>query len=88
MRVKVGDIARVIGGVDCNANNMGQIVEVCSFQGQHTQYGAIWRCRSQQPLISEYGAVGNFMDFADDWLEPIIDPIPLESDKLVLEKVA
>lgn len=72
MRCKVGDIAEVIGGA-LGLQNLGKIVEVCSYQGEHSQYGAIWRCRSLEgALITEYGAVGLSADFADDWLRPFV----------------
>jgi hypothetical protein len=88
MRVKPGDLARVIDGAIKSPHNLGAIVEVCSFQGNHSEYGPIWRCKSKRTLISEYGATGNFMDFADDWLEPIVDPQLNEDTIDQLERVA
>lgn len=78
--IKTGILCEVINSVDKLA--VGAIVEVCSYQGKHSQYGPIWRCRSKTPLVSEYGAVGHFMDFAEDWLKPIPDE-PLTNQKEV-----
>lgn len=71
MRCKVGDIAHIIDSVD--GLNVGKTVEVCSFQGEHSKYGPIWRVRivKGDQLVSEYGGVGLTVDCADDWLRPI-----------------
>ena len=76
MKIKLGMLCRVIGGTD--NLNVGKIVKVTSFEGEHSQLGNIWRCTTRgKHLVTEYGAVGLSADFAEDWLEPIDeDPIP------------
>lgn len=69
-RISAGVVCKVIGGVD--GLNIGKIVKVASFQGDHSKYGRIWRCTAQDcSLITEYGGVGIAADFAQDWLEPL-----------------
>jgi hypothetical protein len=71
MRCKPGDLCEVIGGA-FSLHNLGKIVEVIRWEGDHSKFGIIWHCKSSKPdLITEYGAVGNQADFADDWLRPI-----------------
>ena len=60
--------------------NLGKIVTVSSYQGEHTLHGPIWRCTGTD-LVSEYGVVGIAMDFAEDWLE-IIPPTAEQSSSL------
>lgn len=76
MKIQNGVICRVIGGID--GLNIGKIVQVQTCQGEHAQYGRIWRCTTQGKfLVTEYGGVGISADFAEDWLEPIEDePLP------------
>lgn len=71
-KIKPGDQAEVINSVD--GASIGQIVTVISYEGEHSQYGRIWRCQSQQTLVTEFGGVGNTADFAEDWLLKIDDP--------------
>lgn len=69
MRCKPGDRALVTKSIDGLA--VGKVVEVCSYRGEHSQYGPIWRVRSLGgPLVTEYGAAGITCDMADDWLQP------------------
>lgn len=52
--------------------NVGKIVEVRQWMGQHSKLGHIWHVRSRgNDLITEYGAVGPECDCADDWLIPL-----------------
>lgn len=72
MRVKTGDIAEVIKSIDGAA--IGMIVTVGQYQGEHSQYGPIWRCMSKDTIVTEFGGFGNEADFADDWLLKIEYP--------------
>jgi hypothetical protein len=72
MKCKQGDLAVVIKSVD-NAS-VGMIVQVVKFVGEHSLYGPIWRCRSKDTIVTEFGGFGNEADFADDWLQPIVPP--------------
>ncbi len=70
MNVKQGDTATIVKSVD--GINVGKIVDVVAYMGQHSKLGAIWHVRSKgSDLITEYGAVGNECDCADDWLRPL-----------------
>ena len=69
-KISAGVICKVIGGVD--GLNIGKTVKVASLQGEHSQYGRIWRCTAQDcQLVTEYGAIGISADFAQSWLEPM-----------------
>lgn len=71
MNVKKGDMAHIVESID--GLNVGKTVEVCSYQGEHSKYGPIWRVRiaSGGQLVTEYGGVGITCDCADAWLRPI-----------------
>lgn len=72
--VKPGTICEVIGGVLFPSPNLGKIVEVISFQGEHSEYGNIWRCKGHgKDLVSELGVVAIALDFAASWLRPLPD---------------
>lgn len=78
MNVKQGDLAEVVQSID--GHSVGMIVQVTQFMGEHSQYGPIWRCRSNDDIVTEYGAVGKTADFADDWLRPLK---PKQKDKTI-----
>lgn len=83
MNVKKGDTARIVESID--GLNVGKIVEVCSYQGEHSKYGPIWRVRivKGSQLVSEYGGVGITCDCADAWLEPLPpEALPLQAKEL------
>ena len=70
MNCKKGDLAVIIKSVD--GLNVGRIVEVLDYLGEHSKYGPIWHVRTRgRALITEYGAMGPECDCADDWLRPI-----------------
>ena len=78
MNVKKGDLAEIIKSVD--GINVGKIVEVSDFAGNHSQHGPIWLVRSRTlDLVTEYGGVGDNLHCADDWLKRI--PMPGEKPK-------
>ncbi len=71
MRCQQGDLAEVIGGA-FNLANVGKIVRVVAYDGEHSKYGAMWKClATDQPIMTEYGCVGIGAHFADDWLRPL-----------------
>jgi hypothetical protein len=71
-QIKSGILAEVVGGALYPSPNLGVIVEVGPYQGEHTLHGAIWRCMAASgSLVSEYGVVAIALDFAADWLKPI-----------------
>lgn len=74
MPIKSGDMAEVIeGALGKSGPNIGKIVTVVSFQGEHSMHGRIWRVTGDN-LITEYGAVGMTMDCAQSWLRKIEPP--------------
>lgn len=86
MSIGKGDKARIIGGVD--GLNVGVVVEVGDYQGEHSKFGAIFRVRSLGPdLVTEYGGVGKECDCAAAWLRklpPVEPPLPaVKKDELV-----
>ena len=76
MSIEPGILAEVIESLDGAA--VGSIVQVISLQGEHSLFGPIWKCRSKDTLVTEFGGVGNEADFAQKWLRPIR---PSELDK-------
>ena len=69
--IKAGDKAEVIDGALGKASpNIGKIVRVVSFRGEHSVYGRIWKAQADN-LVSEYGATGDSCDFAQSWLRKI-----------------
>lgn len=82
MNVQQGDLAIIVKSVD--GVNIGKIVEVCEFMGNHSKFGPIWHVRSKgNDLVTEYGAVGPECDCADDWLKPLPpDADPAANDSM------
>lgn len=68
--IKPGILCRVIGGALHPSPNLGKIVTVSTYQGEHTLWGDVWRCTGED-LVSEYGVKAIALDFAADWLEPL-----------------
>lgn len=81
MRNKQGDLSKIIKSVD--GLSVGKIVQCVSYEGKHSQHGDIWLVSCKDPLVSEYGAVGNRMHMPDDWMVPIK---PGELDNNTIEK--
>lgn len=72
MRCVQGDLAVVV--VSPMGMNLDKIVECCSYQGEHSKHGPIWRVKTKgKPLVTEYGCVGITCDIPDAWLRPIRD---------------
>ena len=72
MKVAVGVLCEVVGGVLYPSPNLGKIVEPTAYAGEHTLHGPIWRCKGHgKDLVSEMGVVAIALDFAEDWLRPI-----------------
>jgi hypothetical protein len=70
--IKSGDLCEVIGGAfnELAGPNIGKLVTVRSFRGEHPLYGRIFRCEGEG-LITEYGAFGSIADFAQSWLRKL-----------------
>ena len=68
--VETGDRAIFIGGTD--GLNLGKIVRVGIYAGEHSKLGIIWHVHSLgRPLVTEFGAVGMECDAADRWLKKL-----------------
>ena len=80
--IKSGDHAIIIeGALGTTGPNVGKRVRVGLLQGEHSVYGRIWRVHGEG-LTSEYGATGNEMDCAQEWLRKIDPPEgPAQSEK-------
>jgi hypothetical protein len=90
--IKAGDLAEVISGIQGTASpNIGLIVSVVSLQGEHSQYGRIWRCEAEYGVLGQPGVdvFPGHMDCAQDWLRKI-NPPPLpdkvQTKDLVLDR--
>ena len=75
--IQAGDLCEVINGLQGSKSpNIGLVVEVLSFQGEHSQHGRIWRCRAE--YVERNGiredVPGDQADFAQDWLKKIPPP--------------
>lgn len=75
--IKAGDLCKVISGMSGEASpNIGLVVQVISFRGEHSLHGRIWRCEAayvelgQPGINSPYGTA----DFAQSWLKKIEPP--------------
>lgn len=73
--IKAGDDALVVGGLGRQKSpNLGLVVKVASLQGEHSQFGRIWRCTN--PDIKQLTDAGGYQvtgvaDFAADWLQKL-----------------
>lgn len=75
--IKKGDLCEVINGMLGAASpNIGLIVEVLSFRGEHSQHGRIWRCKAAYAELGQPGVnvPPGEADFAQDWLKKIEPP--------------
>lgn len=75
--IKAGDLAEVIGGATgAKSPNLGLIVRVLSFRGEHSQHGRIWRCEAEYAELHQpgVGCPPGQADFAQDWLKKIEPP--------------
>lgn len=74
MTIKAGDLAEVIGGMNGTASpNLGLIVRVLQFRGEHSQFGRIWRCEAEYAELGQpgVGCPPGQADFAQDWLRKL-----------------
>lgn len=73
--IKSGDTCLVIGGLGRSKSpNIGKTVKVASAQGEHSQYGRVWRCSGDG--VCQLGDAGNYVvtgwaDFPAAWLQKI-----------------
>ena len=75
--IKKGDLCEVISGMlGAQSPNIGLIVQVKAFRGEHSQHGRIWRCEAQYAELGQPGVnvPPGDADFAQDWLKKIEPP--------------
>lgn len=75
--IQAGDLCEVIDGLLGQASpNIGLIVTVVSFVGEHSQHGRIWRCKAEYAELGQpgVGAPPGHADFAQAWLKKIEPP--------------
>ncbi len=92
--IKAGDLAEVIDGLEGKASpNLGLVVRVLSYMGDHSKHGRIWRCEAEYAVLGQPGgkidSEGTFLpgsgitpgiaDFAQYWLRKINPPVPKEA---------
>jgi hypothetical protein len=91
--IKAGDLAEVIDGLQGKASpNLGLIVRVLQYVGDHSQHGRIWRCEAEYAVLGQVGVntPPGAADFAQSWLRKI-EPPELKTaanDETALEKCA
>lgn len=75
--IKTGDLCEVIGGMKGSQSpNLGLIVRVLAFRGEHSLYGRIWRCEAAYAELGQAGVdvPPGTADFAQYWLKKIEPP--------------
>jgi hypothetical protein len=76
--IQAGDLCIVVGGLGQRKSpNLDLTVTVISLQGEHSQYGRIWRCKGE--FIKQLTDAGTYIvtgeaDFAQSWLQKIEPP--------------
>ena len=74
--IKAGDLTKVVGGLHGDKSpNIGLIVKVVAFAGEHTKLGRIWTCDAEYAIRRQEGKnrPEGMADFAQSWLKKI-DP--------------
>lgn len=76
--IKAKDMCHVVSGLGRHKSpNVGKVVTVVSFQGEHSQHGKIWRCEGEGiQQLSDNGeyVLKGWADIAEDWLRKIEPP--------------
>lgn len=75
--IKAGDRAEVIDGLQGkNSPNLGLIVKVLAYVGDHSKLGRIWRCEAEYAELGQPGVnvPPGQADFAQPWLRKIEPP--------------
>ena len=87
--IKAGDQCIVVAGLGQQKSpNLGLRVKVVSLQGEHSQYGRIWRCVGEG--IKQLTDAGTYVvtgeaDFAASWLMKDEPPAPSNTETLLKE---
>ena len=76
--IEAGCLAEVISGATGNQSpNIGLVVKVLSFAGDHSLHGRMWLCEAEYAELAQPGSnvKGGHAHFAQSWLKRI-DPPP------------
>ena len=82
--IKAGDLCEVIDGLQGkDSPNIGLVVSVRHFVGEHSKHGRIWRCEAEYATRGQEGdnVPPGLADFAQSWLRKIEPPGQTKSTK-------
>lgn len=86
--IKSGDMAEVVEGVlGKQSPNLGKVVRVEQFRGEHSKYGRVWRV-SGDDLVTELGVRSGMFDCAQSWLRKIEPPANIQPTKKAKKEAA
>lgn len=71
--LKVGDLCIIVAGLNNASPNIGKIVEVTKFYGEHPKYGRLWTIRGRD-LIGIDGKKHEVRRTLESWLMKISPP--------------
>lgn len=79
--ISAGDLAIVISGANgASSPNIGLIVKVLSFDGDHSVHGRMWRCDAEYAVpATEKRTEQGHLHFAQSWLKKIEPPESTDS---------
>lgn len=86
--IEAGDLCQVIDGMNGqDSPNIGLIVTVIKFVGDHSQFGRMWRCEAEFGEAGQElaGVPGDQLDFAQTWLKKLPKK-PLPPKEMVIDK--
>ena len=75
--IKAGDLAEVVDGLQGkDSPNLGLIVRVLTYVGDHSLHGRVWRCEAEYAVLGQVGVnvPPGVADFAQSWLRKIEPP--------------
>lgn len=74
--ISAGDLAIVISGANGKSSpNIGMVVKVLSFDGEHSVHGRMWSCDAEYAIAaSEKRTEQGHLHFAQSWLQKIEPP--------------
>jgi hypothetical protein len=87
--IKAGDMCRVISGLaGARSPNIGLIVTVVEYRGEHSLHGPIWRCQAEYAELGQPGVnvPPGTADFAQSWLKKIEPPAQAKTTDTTLTK--
>lgn len=70
MNCKPGDLAVIVRSTDGQA--VGRFVECLQMDGNHSEFGPIWRVRTEgRGIVTIHGTLAIVLHMPDAWLRPI-----------------